>query len=84
VTIKLKPCPFCSKVLDPDNPDTIYPSGIYWRETEYGRCYVSHKERLETDGKCMQIVCNESQCGCGAEMHGDSVEEVVDKWNRRA
>ena len=33
--------------------------------------------------KLMQIVCYESGGGCGASVLGDSVDEVIRKWNRR-
>lgn len=81
--LKLKPCPFCGKELDLNDPDTVYPNGIYWRDTEeYGRVYFGGMT-AESDGRCMQIVCSDVSGGCCAEMHGDSLEDVVDKWNNR-
>lgn len=79
----LLPCPFCGKSPDMEDGDTMYPSGIFWRETEYGRSYVGVEERLDTDNPCWLIYCPEVAGGCGAEMHGDSIEDVVSKWNRR-
>ena len=79
----LKPCPFCGKGPDMHDGDTLYPSGVFWRDTEHGRSYVGVKERLDTDNVCWLIRCPEVSGGCDAEMHGDSAEDVVSKWNRR-
>lgn len=69
--------------------DTLYPSGVSWVsiEEESGIegliAYVSSKEYPEVN-RCYQLICQVHQGGCGAEMHGDSVEEVLTKWNRRS
>jgi hypothetical protein len=38
----------------------------------------------EGDGICYEMHCSVQAGGCGAEMHGDSKEEVLSKWNTRA
>ena len=82
-----KNCPFCGMRNNLDI-DTLYPSGIGWiDEEELGqgfRHYVSvHERHLPKEQWCYKVVCNESYGGCGATMHGDSKEEVVEKWNKR-
>lgn len=85
----IKPCPFCGKEIDINDPDTLYPSGVSWVsiEEESGIegliAYVSSKEYPEAN-RCYQLICQVHQGGCGAEMHGDSVEEVLTKWNKRS
>lgn len=80
---KLKPCPFCGRKVDDDLIDTLYPSGIYWRQHNNFRSYHSHKERKEGDQPCYEMNCTESNGGCGAEISADTLEEVITKWNRR-
>lgn len=84
-----KPCPFCGMKCNLDI-DTLYPSGIGWLEDIWDgegnafRHYVSiHKRELPKEQWCYQIVCNKSYGGCGAIMHGDSKQEVINKWNKR-
>ena len=83
-TMELLPCPFCGHAVPDDLTDTLYPSGIYWRPLKGYRQYVSHRDRKPDDRQCWQIVCNTIYGGCSAEMHADSKEEVVSKWNTRA
>ncbi len=79
----LKACPLC-KMNPPANlSDTLYPSGIYWRETDGLRHYVGHNERSETDQACWTVTCGQNSGGCGASVGGDSAQEAVDLWNRR-
>lgn len=80
-----KDCPFCGMKNNLDI-DTLYPSGIGWKDSGHGyRYYVSiHEEQLPREQWCYKVVCNESYGGCGAEIHGDSIDEVIDKWNTRA
>lgn len=84
--IKLLPCPFCGKILNVNDPDVLYPSGIYWRDDELLgiRSYHGNDERhYYRDGVCYAIHCPIPSGGCGAELHGDSKSEVVEKWNTR-
>lgn len=67
-----------------EDGDTMHPSGIFHRPNkDYGKVYVGHKDKLETDHSCWLITCPEMSGGCGAEMHGDSIKEVIEKWNNR-
>lgn len=84
----LRECPFCGMRPPKDLIDTLYPSGTGWKtltlsDGESFRTYHRHDEG-GLEGQCYQIWCNTTYGGCGAEMHGDSVEEVVEKWNTRA
>ncbi len=79
----LKACPFCKMQPPTDLSDTLYPSGIYWRETDGVRHYVGHKERIESDQACWTVECAQSSGGCGASLTGDSAQEAMDLWNRR-
>lgn len=79
----LLPCPFCGYELDPDESDHLYPSGVGWRDDLHsGRSYHPGRE-VPPEQRCWQVVCSQHMGGCGAEMHGDSKQEAVDRWNRR-
>lgn len=80
----MRPCPFCGRAINADDIDTLYPSGTGWKEDEDGglRHYVSVYEVSEEQW-CYKIVCQEHYGGCGAEVYGDSIEEVKEKWNTR-
>jgi hypothetical protein len=78
-----KPCPFCGKKIDINDEDTLYPSGTGWKDSGEGyRHYVSIYD-VPKEQWCYKIVCQEHYGGCGAEIHGDSVDETIEKWNRR-
>lgn len=80
----MKPCPFCRKEMDANDPDTLYPNASYWQEDENGIThYVGNKDRKEDYHQCWNIVCSQSAGGCGAEISGDTKEEVLAKWNNR-
>jgi len=76
---ELLPCPFCGQdVKEQDFLDTLYPSGIYWRDDdEHGRHYVCRS--ISPDNPCYQLVCH----GCDASVSGDSMDETAIKWNTR-
>ena len=83
---ELNPCPFCDKATDLDDCDTLYPNGVYWYpDGDYGKHYSqSPTNHIGLAGNpCYKLVCDVVSGGCGAEMHGDSKQEVIDKWNRR-
>lgn len=87
-SIQLNDCPFCGFVF-PDDPDdlldVVYRTGTVWRKAKYGRTYHASADFPgAVDGYCWKVLCNESMGGCGVEMHGDSQQEVIDKWNTRA
>ena len=77
----MKDCPFCGCHVDFDDPDTLHPSGVFWRDTEHGRLYYGWSECdfEDRENKCYQLNC----LGCGCEMHGDSKDEVIEKWEKR-
>lgn len=82
----MKPCPFCGMKLDPDDIDTVYPSGVGWMEyrDENFECRSYHAATaVPKEQWCFKVICNESYGGCGAEIHGDSREEAIEKWNTR-
>ena len=80
---KLKKCPFCGHKLDRDNfRDSFHQETIFWTDHEWGREY--HDMREHYDGQCWSLTCLTIEGGCGAEMHGDSAEEVFNKWQRRS
>lgn len=80
-TAELLPCPFCGYNLDSEDSDTIYPSGIGWKDEQYGRKYVNYREKH--DGLCHKVVCNTIYGGCGASIDEDSREEAIAAWNKR-
>ena len=74
---ELKPCPFCGNLLDCDDPDILYPTGVYWLfNGKYHRyCSIDGISLSGIAGNpCYKAVCDE----CGAEMHGDSRQEVIE------
>ncbi len=78
----MKPCPFCGNAINADDVDTLYPSGTGWKDDGECRHYVSVYE-VPREQWCYKIVCQEHYGGCGTEIHGDSIEEVKEKWNKR-
>lgn len=78
----LKPCPFCGHEPQ-DLRDALHPSGIRWREDNGFRHYISHDDPRDGE-QCWDMGCLEHEGGCGASISGDSREEVITKWNRRA
>lgn len=78
-----KPCPFCGCKVDPNDIDTLYPSGIAWVEAEDGYVYYERAVIHPKEQWCYKIICNELYGGCGAEVHGNNKEETLEKWNKR-
>lgn len=88
----MKPCPFCGRAVDMDDPDTLYPSGTFWYNSVVAGCkaYAGRKEFREYGQPdtayhpCFSMNCPEASGGCGVRMSGDSKQEAIDNWNRRA
>ncbi len=77
-----KDCPFCGKHMNPSDQDTLYPSAVGWKEEDGFRSYCSIYD-VPKEQWCYKIVCQEHYGGCGAEIYGDSIEETLEKWNKR-
>ena len=84
--VHLEPCPFCGKKPNLEDPDTLYPTGIYWIFNEQIGLvtYHSAQERTEDMQPCYTMHCPTAACGCGAEICADSRDEAIEAWNRRA
>lgn len=81
---KMKPCPFCGHRVDLEDEDTLYPNAIGWQEHEDRfRSYCSYRD-VPPEQWCYSMHCVTTSGGCGAEISGDSMQECIDKWNRRA
>lgn len=79
----LKPCPFCGMEADAEDEDTIYPNGVGWLDHQNGfRHYVNRKD-APPEQWCYSVHCVQHHGGCDAEMSGDSIDEAINKWNRR-
>lgn len=80
----MKSCPFCGTEADLSDPDTLHPSGMGWKLHPDGfRSYHSFRE-VPQEQWCWDMNCPETAGGCGATISGDSKQEAIDKWNRRA
>lgn len=78
------PCPFCGKPVDPEDPDTLHPTGSGWRDDEVEGFRTYHRYTDVPKAQwCWGMHCPTTAGGCGAEISGDSKEEVLAKWNRR-
>lgn len=78
-----KPCPFCGKPIDLDEPDSFHPNGTGWIDQPEGyRSYHPHRE-VPREQWCWSIYCAAVYGGCGVEMSGDTQQEVINKWNAR-
>jgi hypothetical protein len=81
---EMKPCPFCGHPVDMEDGDTLYPTGYGWIQRENGiRTYHSFRD-VPKEQWCWSMNCPTPAGGCGVEMTGDSREEAIAKWNRRA
>lgn len=79
------PCPFCGMVPDLENPDTLYPIGIGWKDDEELGLRTYHdSSEVPPEQWCWTMHCPSPSGGCGAEISGDSEQEALDKWNRRS
>lgn len=82
MTYQLLRCPFCGKLPDTEDPDTMHPSGVAWVDRGDLRTYCTIQDTPKEQW-CWLINCPESSGGCSATIYGDSQEEVVEKWNNR-
>ncbi len=79
------PCPFCGKVPDLNDEDTLYPSGNGWLFNEELQMRTYHNiHEVPPEQWCYSMHCPVQAGGCGAEMHGDTKADVISQWNRRA
>ncbi|HEY6021518.1 MAG TPA: hypothetical protein VIY48_16920 [Candidatus Paceibacterota bacterium] len=77
-------CPFCGKRVDFDDADVLYPSGMGWKFDKELQMRTYHQFcEVPKNQWCWEIHCPIQSGGCGAEMHGDTKEETLKKWNRR-
>ena len=83
---ELKDCPFCGFHADFADEDVLHISGAWIEEPEsdgYKFRHYTHSGDPRKTGYCYVINCVQHYGGCGASISGDSIEEVVAKWNRR-
>jgi len=78
----IPPCPFCGKEIDINDPDTLYPNGFAWEYDEELECRTYHETRHLRQSNIDQW-CYGLHCECGAEMHGDTREQVIESWSAR-
>jgi hypothetical protein len=67
--VELLPCPFCGFKPDITYDDCCYPAA---RDMDDQGNYV-----------LWNINCYETHGGCSAHILGDSIEDCINKWNRR-
>ena len=85
--VVMLPCPFCGHKCDLSEPDVLYPTGIFWcDDVDFGRSYCGRDHKMwRTDlNQCWQINCATVSGGCGANIIGDSKDETIAMWQRRA
>ncbi|MFZ2524441.1 MAG: hypothetical protein WAW87_03910 [Candidatus Ferrigenium altingense] len=79
------PCPFCGMPVDLEDQDTLYPSGTGWKFDDELQMRTYHRMAdVSPEQWCYGMHCPEPAGGCGAEIHGDSKEEALEKWSKRA
>lgn len=85
VNVSPLPCPFCGMAVDLEDHDTLYPSGCGWKFDDGLQMRTYHNFReVPKEQWCYGMHCPTCAGGCGAEIHGDSREEALEKWNKRA
>lgn len=85
VNVSPLPCPFCGRDVDMEDQDTLYPSGTGWMFNEELQMRTYHRMHEVPKGQwCYVMHCPVQSGGCGAEMHGDTRSDALNKWNTRA
>jgi hypothetical protein len=78
----MKPCPFCGLKVELEDGDTLYPTSG-WKERANGMREYCLVYEAPPEQWCYTMHCPTTAGGCGAEISGDSMQEAMDKWNRR-
>lgn len=83
-----KPCPFCGHRISEDLIDCFYGTGMFWRPDPEPLHFIEYMNRREAAvhpeaQPVLHIECNTTEGGCGAQIEGNTGEEVLAKWNRR-
>lgn len=84
MTTAMKPCPFCGHEVDLDDGDTLYPTGTGWKVRDNGMTTYHPSREVPKEQWCYSMHCVSTSGGCDAEVHGDTAEEAIKKWNTRA
>jgi hypothetical protein len=75
-------CPFCNHPVDLTDPDTLYPTGVGWLWDVSLKMRTYHTVREVPKAQwCYALHC--LNLACGAEVHGDSKEDVMVRWSTR-
>ena len=82
--MEFKPCPFCGKEVNIEDPDVLYPNGIAWMDDPVLIRTYHNARALPPSQWCYSMHCPVQAGGCGVEMPGDTRQEAIDNWNRRA
>jgi hypothetical protein len=80
-------CPFCGHKPNINDSDTLHPSSIFWVDDgEDGKHYFGRRHhRFDgTQNECWEINCVETSGGCAVRIIGDSKDDAIAKWQRRA
>lgn len=78
------PCPFCGMEVHIQDNDVLYPTGTGWQVN--GEGYRTYHRAIDVPSNqwCYGLNCSTTAGGCGARIVGDTMEEAIELWNRRA